>query len=270
VKAGLVNGPAGPVHWIRDGHGPPLVLLHGLGGDVEFWTAEISALHHAFDVIAIDLRGSGDTPATNGGHTIDDLADDLAAVLDGLSLGSAHIVGFSMGGNVAQAFATRYPERVDRLVLASTFAVMNAQARGFLDAVLDVYATGATSKQMFDLICPWLFSLSFLTDPANGDYFKYPEGGQEEEQSMDAWRQLYLAQRAFDARDRLASVVADTLVLVGEHDSLVSIDDARELIDGIPSADLDVITGAGHLINIEAPKQFITAIYHHLGAHPAN
>ena len=85
------------------------MLLHGLGGDVGFWAAEIDAWAPRLRLIAIDLRGSGSTPMSATQHTMADLADDVVAVLDDARVDSADVLGFSMGGNVAQAFALRIP-----------------------------------------------------------------------------------------------------------------------------------------------------------------
>ncbi|MFF6983478.1 alpha/beta fold hydrolase [Streptomyces sp. NPDC008343] len=258
----LTEGPAGPVHWTDDGHGEPVVLLHGLGGDASFWEAERKALAERFRVIAIDLRGSGLTPTSAVGAGIDDLADDVAAVLADQALGSAHIVGFSMGGLVAQAFAVRHPESTDRLVLAATYAAMGAQSRLFLDAVLDVYSGGATPRQMFDLICPWLFSTDFLADPANGVFLQYPEDDPLE-QSLEDWRALYLAQQVFDGSAALSTITAPTLILAGDEDQLAPVREAEILARGIPGARLRTLPG-GHLFNVEAPDTFLDAVRSHL------
>ncbi|MGW7434097.1 alpha/beta fold hydrolase [Streptomyces sp. NPDC054861] len=253
---------SGPVHWTVEGEGEPLVLLHGLGGDVSFWEAERTALADRFRVVSIDLRGSGRTPAARDGHTMDDLADDVAAVLADQQLVSAHVLGFSMGGLVAQAFALRHPAMLRRLVLASTFAVMNRQSRMFLDAVLDVYEGGATPKQMFDLICPWLFSADFLADPANDVFLHYPDD-EPEEQSLDDWRKLYLAQRAFDANSGLPAMTAPTLVIAGGEDRLATVEDAEALVRSVSSAVLHVLPGKGHLVNVEASDEFIDLVRSH-------
>ncbi|MFF6981366.1 alpha/beta fold hydrolase [Streptomyces sp. NPDC008343] len=258
----FTEGPAGPVHWTADGNGEPVVLLHGLGGDAAFWEAEQRALADRFRVLAIDLRGSGRTPTSADGVTIGDLADDVAAVLAELNSGPAHIVGFSLGGLVAQEFAVRHPGATARLVLAATYAVMNPQARLFLDAVLDVYAGGATPGQMFDLICPWLFSVDFLADPASGVYLQYPEDDPDE-QSLGDWRGLYLAQRAFDGIGRLTTITAPTLVLAGSEDRLAPVRDAETLARAIPGACTRILPG-GHLFNIEAHEAFIRALRDHL------
>jgi 3-oxoadipate enol-lactonase len=251
----ITSGPAGPIHWTDAGSGPVVVLLHGLGGDAGFWEPEVAAWSGRLRLLAIDLRGSGGTPSTGSGHTIADLADDVRAVLDDVGVDSAHVVGFSLGGLVAQEFALRHPGRLKRLVLVSTYARMHRQAELFLDAVLAVYEQDRSAKQMFDLIVPWLFSPRFVADPDHAAYFEFPDDAADD-QSMEDWRALYLAQRAFDARDRLASIHAPTLVVAGELDALVPVGDAKALATGIPLARLHVIVGSGHLVNAEQPEQY--------------
>jgi 3-oxoadipate enol-lactonase len=258
----VTTGPAGPIHWTEEGHGDAVILLHGLGGDIGFWEAEIAALSTEYRTIAIDLRGSGSTPPTPGGHSMTDLAGDIAAVLDDAGLERAHILGFSMGGCAAQAFAARYPQRVDRLVLASTFAVMNAQARLFLDAVAASYTRIASAKEMFELICPWLFSIPFLADPDNNAYLKYDDETIDHDE-MRSWSNLYAAQQQFDSRPLLDAITAPTLIIAGLHDSLVSLTDNEYLRDHIPGARLTVIKNAGHLTNVEQPATFLDTVRAH-------
>lgn len=248
-----------PAHWVEAGSGPPVVLLHGLGGDIGFWAAERVAWTARFRLILIDLRGHGATPASPGGHSIDDLADDVVAVLDAAGIEAAHVVGFSMGGLVAQSLAVRHPGRVARLVLASTYAVMNPQARLFLDAVLDTYERSQDPAQMYRLIFPWLFSVAFLTDPAHGALLA---GGDVDldGQSLADWRAAYLAQRRFDGRAQLGRIAAPALVIAGREDRLVDLADARALADGVPGGELAVLTGAGHLVNVEQPDAFRASV----------
>jgi 3-oxoadipate enol-lactonase len=261
----MSKGRDGDIHWIEQGHGPPLVLLHGLGGDAGFWDAELPVLSSAFRVIAVDLRGSGASPPSPMDPTMADLAEDVVELLDALDLGTAHVLGFSMGGNIAEALAARHPDRVGKLILAATFARMNPHARRFLDAVLGVYESGATARQIFELVCPWPFSLAFLSDPANAGAVSYPDDATED-QSMVAWRALYRAQQTFDGRDLLSDIQAETLVIVGERDALVSEDDARGLSEGIPSARLEILPGVGHLLNVEAHAPFLRSVLRHLGS----
>jgi len=248
-----------PVHWVEAGSGPPVVLLHGLGGDTGFWAAERVAWAARFRLILIDLRGHGATPASPGGHSIDDLADDVVAVLDAIGIEAAHVVGFSMGGLVAQSLAVRHPGRVARLVLASTYAVMNPQARLFLDAVLDTYERSQDPAQMYRLIFPWLFSVAFLADPAHGALLAGSDADLDD-QSLAAWRAAYLAQRRFDGRAQLGRIAAPALVIAGRDDRLVDLADARALADGVPGGELAVLAGAGHLVNVEQPDAFRASV----------
>jgi 3-oxoadipate enol-lactonase len=245
------------VHWQDAGSGPALVLLHGLGGDIDFWDVEREALSAEFRLILVDLRGSGRTAASPGGHRVEDLADDVFAVLDHADVPRAHVLGFSMGGLVAQAMAYRQPARVDRVVLASTYARMGTQSRMFLDAVLTTYQQSRSAGQLFDLIAPWLFSPEFVDDPANQSLLTFTDDG---DQTLDDWRQLYLAQRAFDATGVLNEIVAPTLVIAGAQDALVPTADAAALAQAIAGARLRMIPGAGHLITVEARQEFLQAV----------
>lgn len=238
-----------------------VVLLHGLGGDAGFWTAERFAPD--VQVLAPDLRGSGSTP-TGGDFTIDTLADDVAALLDDVGARSAHVVGFSMGGLVAQSLAARHPDRVARLVLASTYPVMNPQARMFLDAVRDVVLDTGSMHPVFPLVCPWLFSVGFLTDPAQADWFTAPE---DEDEPPAGWLAQYAAQRAFDGTAALARITAPTLVVHGAEDALVSAADAAALTAAIPHARATTFAGSGHLVNVEQPDRWRDEVLSFLKAH---
>jgi 3-oxoadipate enol-lactonase len=261
----FVTTSGAAVSWEESGSGEPLVLLHGLGGDAGFWARERAELADRYRVIAIDLRGSGRTVTVSTEHEIADLADDVAAVLDRLGVRRAHVVGFSMGGYVAQAFAVRHPDRLARLVLAATSATLNPQLRAFVNAVLDVSESGIRPDQMYDLIWPWLFSPAFIGDPAHADWFVYPEDDPAE-QSPAAWRGQYLAQRRFDGSAELGRIAAPTLVVVGEQDRLVAVEEARAFAGAIAGARFEVVTGAGHLVNVEEPARWTALVAEFLAA----
>lgn len=249
----LINGIA--LYYEVHGSGQPLVLICGLGGDHTFWRASIPRLAAHYQVISYDPRGSGQTQAPDSAYTIETMADDLAALLDALQVAQSHVVGFSMGGLVAQAFAIAYPQRVMKLILAASFAVMNVQARLFLDAVLSVYESGATGQQMVALILPWLFSVRFMADPANAAYLVY-DGDDPYPQPLSAWRAQYQAQRQHVIHPGLSTLRAPTLVLAGEQDRLAPLEDAHLLAAHIRYAQVQLLPGSGHLLNYEQPALF--------------
>ncbi len=123
------------IHYQLHGNGETLILIRGLGGDLNFWESSIDLLSKSYQLLIFDTRGSGKTQASNGPCSMEILADDLLGLMDSLNISKTHILSFSMGGAVALTFANRYPERVSNLIIAASFAVMNAQIRLFLDAV---------------------------------------------------------------------------------------------------------------------------------------
>ena len=237
------------------GQGHPLMLISGLGGDHTFWQASLPVLAAHFQVIVYDTRGIGQTDAPEGPYSMAVLAEDLVALLDALHLPKAHLLGFSMGGQIAQAFALAYPDRVEKLILAATFARMNAQARLFLDAVLSVYEGGCSAKQMYELILPWLLSSAFLSHPANADYLVFDDADPYP-QSRQAWRAQYDAQRQYCSLSALPGLQLPTLVLAGAQDRLVPIEDGQLLASRIPNAQLVILPDSGHLINYEQADLF--------------
>lgn len=249
--------PSGQIHWLEtapNSNAQAIVLLHGLGGDSGFWAAEQQILAQRYRVLAVDMRGSGISPSSSESFSIEDLATDVVAVLNAANIGSAHIIGFSMGGLVAQALAVAFPERVRSLILAATFATTNVQARRFLEAVGSVYRCGASAKQMYDLVLPWLFSLPFLGNARAAPFLDYPENT-DDEQSREDWLRLLDAQLAFDGRAGLSLIKTPTLVLAGSEDRLASLTDAEQLAQGIDGAVLRIVPG-GHLMNLESPHAF--------------
>jgi pimeloyl-ACP methyl ester carboxylesterase len=112
----------------RTGSGAPIVLLHGIGLTRRMWDG-VAALADRFELLSCDLPGHGETVAPGAPYEIDDLSEQLAAVLTVSGIERAHIVGTSLGGMVAQHFAATWPERVARLVLCDTSPALSEGMR---------------------------------------------------------------------------------------------------------------------------------------------
>ena len=104
-------------HFMEKGTKDALILLHGNGENCGYFEHQMDVLARYYHVYAIDTRGHGKTPRGQMPFTISQFADDLLGFMDEMSIGKAHLLGFSDGGNIAMVFAIRYPERVDRLIL---------------------------------------------------------------------------------------------------------------------------------------------------------
>ena len=104
-------------HYVEQGQGETLILLHGNGEDTSYFEHQLDAFASRFHVIALDTRGHGKTPRGTEPFTIRQFADDLHGFMDEHGIEKAHLLGFSDGGNIAMVFALKYPERVDKLIL---------------------------------------------------------------------------------------------------------------------------------------------------------
>lgn len=243
------------IYFETHGEGMPLVLISGLGGDHFFWQSSLDFLSTKFQVITLDTRGIGQTDTPKEDYSIELFADDIIALLNELEIEKANILGFSMGGNIALTLSLNYPKRVGKLIIAASNAVMNARIRLFVDSVLDVYESGISSKQMFNLICPWLYSTSFLSNPKNAVFLEYDENDPYQ-QPLFAWKNQYLAQRKYNVVDHIFKIKSPTLILNGECGPFATLADAKILSDKIENSVIQIIPQSGHLINYENPELF--------------
>jgi pimeloyl-ACP methyl ester carboxylesterase len=240
------------------GEGPTLVCCHAFAVGRSMWRLQRARFAETHRVVTFDQRGSGDSdhPVPAAGkenpYTIDTFAEDLRAVLDDLGILSARILGFSMGGATALRFATRWPERVERLVLASTMASrLPQEIIERAKAVEQVLMRDGLSEA---------YRFYF-----GGPLFKgvHPESRQGSQ--LDAWA-ASATPHGFSESYRVTidrpSMVAElhriqapTLILVGERDALY-LEEAELMARKIPRARMVVVKGVGHAMNVEAPEVF--------------
>jgi pimeloyl-ACP methyl ester carboxylesterase len=240
------------------GAGPPLICCHAFGVSRSMWALQRARFARGHRVITFDQRGCGesDHPAPEDGaaspYTIDRFADDLRGVLDDLGVARARVLGVSMGGATALRFATRWPERVGALVLASTMASrlpekIIARAKA-VEGVLDRDGLRAAYGFYF-----------------GGPLFDgVPRGGESDGRfdallanaTPDGFRGSY---RVTIDRPSMAAelhrIQAPTLILVGERDVLY-LEDAEMMARSIPRSRKVVLPGVGHAMSIEAPDVF--------------
>lgn len=243
------------IYYEQHGSGTPLVLISGLGGDHFFWQSSIEVLSQKFRVITFDTRGIGKTDAPPEPYSMDIFTEDLLALMDTLQIEKAQLLGFSMGGCIALSFALKYPGRVEKLIVAGSHAKTSMQIRLFIDAVVAAYETGLSAKQMFNLICPWLFSNKFMSLPLNAAFLEYDEN-EPDPQPLYAWKNQWLALREYDVANRLHEIKLPTLILNGDEDLFASMEQAHHLYNNIKDSELKILNGAGHLINYESLDLF--------------
>jgi 3-oxoadipate enol-lactonase len=233
----------------RRGSGEPVVLLHSLAMSGAMWAPLASRLAERFEVWTYDARGHG---ATTGGleHvSIENMAEDLVALLDGIGLERASILGASMGGRAAIVFAARYPQRVGRLVLADTTACYGT-TRAADWAQRAERALGVPREDQLPFQLERWFSPAFRAEqPAEVRRLSEIFVSTDSHAHAAACRAL----GQFDAVPDLGEISAETLVLVGSDDTATPVAMAEQLAASIGAATLQVIPDAAHLAVIEKP-----------------
>jgi len=236
----------------RRGGGPALVLLHGFPLDHHLWDEIVPLLDNTFDVITPDLRGFGESTIGDTQPSMDDYASDIAELLDQLEIAKAAIVGHSMGGYVALAFARLYPERVSGLGLISSQVLADAPERkeGRYKSAADVEANGIGS--VVESMAP-----KFTSDERLQGYARTSMKQQPASAYISALKAM--AERV-DSTSLLSSFDFPVVVIHGDSDSLIPVDRAREVKSALPQAHLVEVPGAGHLPMMEAREKTAEAL----------
>jgi len=258
-RSGIVHTNGQDLFYEIHGHGPPLVLVMGIGYDSSLWTQQqVPALSTRFRVVLLDNRDAGRSSRADHPYAIADMADDVAGLLDALDIDRTHLLGLSMGSMIGMEFALRHGDRLDRLVLAGPGA---APARSAVDPISIwnwVKANDPSGDVFGGQQLTWLFSSAFLrSHQAVQDTVALLASNPNpiDPEAYDRQAQAYLR---FDALARLGGIDAPTLVIVGEQDLLTPPWIAREVADGIPGARFEILTGDGssHVMPLERPDDF--------------
>lgn len=238
----------------RRGKGSPLVLLHGFPLDHHLWDEVVPLLEDTFDVILPDLRGFGESTTVDSPYSMDDYAADIAGLLDQLGVQRAAIVGHSMGGYAALAFARLYPERVSGLGLVSSQVLADAPERkeGRYKSAADVSANGIES--VVATMTP-----KFTSDERLQSYAR--ESMEQQQPAAYVGALKAMAERA-DSTALLPSFSFPVVIVHGDTDALIPIDRAREVKEALPQAHLVEISGAGHIPMLEAKEKTAEALKH--------
>jgi 3-oxoadipate enol-lactonase len=236
------------------GNGKPLVLVHAFPFDGCMWRGTAQALGASCRVIVPDMRGFGASDLGRGDHSIADMADDIAALLDTLGMVRATVGGLSMGGYVALAFAARHRPRLERLILADTRAAADSdQAR----------AARADALELVDRegVAPLVErQLAVLLSPAASEALREEVRELGKQSAAGVCAGIRALRDRPDRRAELPVIDCPTLVIVGKEDKISPPVEMAAMARAIPRARLTEIAGAGHLSNLEKPADFHAAI----------
>jgi pimeloyl-ACP methyl ester carboxylesterase len=248
----------------RVGDGPPLVLVHGAADDGRIWQPQLAALSDEFTVVAWDEPGTGGSSDVPADFDLAGYASCLAALIEGLALGPAHVAGISWGGTVVQELYRNHPGLVATLILIDTYAgwkgsLPEAEVRARVAGAREMLAAPATQ---FDPSVPGLFAGS-----PPPEFVGLLEDIAASVRPESLRTQLAVMAQA-DQRDLLPRIVVPTLLIWGQLDARSPLSIARQFEQAIANAKLVVIADCGHVSNLEQPDQFNETVRHFCRAHP--
>ncbi len=237
---------------------PTVVMAGSLGSTSSMWDPQVPELSARYRVVRYDTRGHGRSPVGDTPCRIDDLADDLLALIDRLDVDAVHLVGLSLGGMTAMRLAARNPDRVTSLSLLCTSALLGP-AEGWLSraAAVRAHGTGAVA----DAVVGRWFSPDFLaTQPERVTYFRNMIAAT----SPEGYAACCEAIAAMDLRADLSAIAAPTLVIGGIQDPATPPPHQQAIAAGIANSTLVMLEPAAHLANVEQPTAVTTALLQHL------
>lgn len=245
----------------RRGSGEPLLFLGGTGWDLRDRPNPLDGpLAKEFEVILFDQRGMGQSDKPVSEYTMADYANDAAGILDALGIASAHVVGFSFGGMVAQELAIRHPGKVRRLVLAGTTSGgaggSSYPIHEFLD--LDPATRARRGLEIMDNSFTPQWQAENPQESARLIRERMILGARRaDDAELEAAKRRQLMARAqHDCYDRLHQIQAPTLVIAGQRDGQAPVELAQNLTAGIADARLVIVPGAHHTLLGGSPDAY--------------
>jgi 3-oxoadipate enol-lactonase len=251
----VIHSDGCPIHVVLDGpaSAPVLMLSNSLGTTHRMWDDQVPAFTQHFRLVRYDRRGHGQSGIAKGPYTIEALARDALAVMDGLGLAKVHWCGLSMGGMEGQWLGANAPERIGKLILSNTSSyfpdknawndrlnlVREKGVAAFADANMERWFTKDFRARSPDTVAR--IRQMFAATPLEG----YLACG--------------AAVRDMDQRELLPKITAPTLVIVGRHDPATPPEAGEYIKSRIPGAQM-VVLEAAHLSNVEQPQAYAEAV----------
>jgi len=232
------------IYYETYGEGFPVVLIGGLGSEIQSWATQIPIYSKHLKVIVFDNRGAGKSDKPDVPYTIELMADDTAELLDTLGVKSAYVVGKSMGGMIGQWLAIKCPEKVRKLVLGCTSASRDQVGNEILRMGRET-ATKIGMKAVWLTAIFWGYTREYIERNLSSikeALAKVPENPE----ALTGYIRQSLACEGHNVTDLVGKIKSPTLVMLGEQDLIVSPNRSCELAELIPGAELKVFKGIGH------------------------
>jgi len=244
------------IYYEIHGRGEPLVLIMGLRRNAEWWYCQLPTLSEHFQVLVFDNRGAGRSDQPDGDYSISLFADDTAALMKGLGLSSAHVLGISMGGYIAQELAINYPEMVQGLILGCTGPGGSQAVLMSPERLTKFIANKGLSPE--DILLKDMdiyFSKRFIQERPE-KIKEFVEISRRYYQPPESFLRQFAACQKHDTFERLHRITQPTLIMTGDDDPLVPPENSRILKEMIPQSRLEFFPAGRHCFFMEFAPLF--------------
>jgi 3-oxoadipate enol-lactonase len=231
---------------------PVVVLSHALATSMDIWGYQLPLLTRRFRVLLYDLRGHGSSESPGASYTLEELASDVAALLDHLEIPRAAFIGLSIGGMIGQTFALQFPDKLSSLVLCSTGSQTEPQGKNTLEDRINKVRREGLQSQIEPTLARW-FSPRFIEETPNtmawvADLIRST--------SVEGYVGCCRAVQGLNTTEALSAIRAKTLLIPGEQDLGFPESLSRAIQQRITGAELVLLRDAAHLGNIERAHAF--------------
>ncbi|MHB8491781.1 MAG: alpha/beta fold hydrolase [Solirubrobacteraceae bacterium] len=265
VKSGEIE-----LDYERSGSGEPLLLIMGMSGTYLHWDPGMLAeLRRRFDVIVYDHRGVGSSARVSDPFSIGDLAGDAIGLLEALGVGESHVLGFSMGGMVAQELVLRRPDLARTLTLASTYCGGQGSEPARAATIQKLTKAMTSGDRELALRASWEVNVSQSYAEDAAAFARFAAVAERRRVAAVVVMEQMRAILGHDTSGRLGQIKLPTLVLHGTADGMVPVANARMIAGLIAGSRLELLEGAGHLFFWEAPEHAAQLISGHAAGGPA-
>ena len=252
------------INYQEAGAGFPLILIHGLNGDLTGWALVLPEFSKHYRTIALDVRGHGGTSKPDQPYSIQGFSEDFYAFMNRLKIPKAHILGLSMGGAIAQQFALDHPEMIQSLVLVSTFSHIDEQAyRAFTRLSQSLKEGGYPA--FFDEVVKLAFTPQFIA--ANPGPLAELKAKRVAINSPAAIGRATEACLAFNLKNEIAKISIPTLVVSGRKDVFTPVHLAEQIHRSIRGSEWKILEDVGHNLYIEKSSQLAQVVLEFLERH---
>jgi len=235
---------------------PPLLAIMGMSGTALHWGEPfLAALRKDFDVITYDHRGVGASTKLDGAITIEQMAEDAHGLLGALELDSAHVLGISMGGMIAQELALAHPESVRTLTLGCTYCGGKDSSQADPEVIQRLFEAMSSGDRERAIRIGWEVNVSAPKAAEQDAYATFLEIAHQRAVAVPVVMAQAQAIIAHDTSARLPSLRMPTLVIHGTEDQMLPVQNGRMIASLIPGAQLEILDGVGHLFFWEQPER---------------